>query len=63
MEAAGRKDGQDLVAQIKDQGYDFVTTPEGLKIRPPASSGVAFLLKPLRITWIAMHPRNLVWQK
>ncbi|MDY8046436.1 alkaline phosphatase [Paenibacillus polymyxa] len=31
LEAAGRKDGQDLVAQIKDQGYDFVTTPEGLK--------------------------------
>ncbi|MGQ3481725.1 alkaline phosphatase [Paenibacillus sp. TY11] len=31
LEAAGRKDGQDLVAQIKDQGYEFVTTPEGLK--------------------------------
>ncbi|KOS00400.1 MULTISPECIES: alkaline phosphatase [Paenibacillus] len=31
LEAAGRKDGQDLVAQIKDQGYNFVTTPEGLK--------------------------------
>ncbi|WP_342418433.1 alkaline phosphatase [Paenibacillus sp. FSL H8-0168] len=31
LEEAGRKDGQDLVAQIKDQGYDFVTTPEGLK--------------------------------
>ncbi|KAF6636830.1 alkaline phosphatase [Paenibacillus sp. EKM208P] len=31
LEAAGRKDGQDLVAQIKDQDYDFVTTPEGLK--------------------------------
>ncbi|MEK4432378.1 alkaline phosphatase [Paenibacillus sp. FSL M7-0802] len=31
LDAAGRKDGQDLVAQIKDQGYDFVTTPEGLK--------------------------------
>ncbi|MCF2720135.1 alkaline phosphatase [Paenibacillus sp. UKAQ_18] len=31
LEAAGRKDGQDLVAQIKDQGYDFITTPEGLK--------------------------------
>lgn len=31
LEASGRKDGQDLVAQIKDQGYDFVTTPEGLK--------------------------------
>ncbi|ALP38726.1 alkaline phosphatase [Paenibacillus sp. IHB B 3084] len=31
LEAAERKDGQDLVAQIKDQGYDYVTTPEGLK--------------------------------
>ncbi|KAF6658706.1 alkaline phosphatase [Paenibacillus polymyxa] len=31
LEPAGRKDGQDLIAQIKDQGYDFVTTPEGLK--------------------------------
>ncbi|AHM66483.1 alkaline phosphatase [Paenibacillus polymyxa] len=31
LEPAGRKDGQDLIAQIKDQGYDFVTTPKGLK--------------------------------
>ncbi|MDQ0491949.1 alkaline phosphatase [Paenibacillus brasilensis] len=31
LETAERKDGQDLIAQIKDQGYDFVTTPEGLK--------------------------------
>ncbi|MGW9526951.1 alkaline phosphatase [Paenibacillus terrae] len=31
LEASERKDGQDLIAQIKDQGYDFVTTPEGLK--------------------------------
>ncbi|WP_225999135.1 alkaline phosphatase [Paenibacillus sp. BJ-4] len=31
LEAAERKDGQDLIAQIKDQGYDFITTPEGLK--------------------------------
>ncbi|WP_025678574.1 alkaline phosphatase [Paenibacillus polymyxa] len=31
LEPAGRKDGQDIIAQIKDQGYDFVTTPEGLK--------------------------------
>ncbi|MDP1508645.1 alkaline phosphatase [Paenibacillus sp. CMAA1739] len=31
LEPVGRKDGQDVIAQIKDQGYDYVTTPEGLK--------------------------------
>lgn len=63
LEAAGRKDGQDLVAQIKDQGYDFVTTPEGLKNSTSSKLWGSFSPEALAYNLIAMHPRNLVWQK